>query len=185
METTCAGTARMKDLGRDVPRRRRPSNTPTRRPAETSKTCDRRWNTVTESLYKNTRDDDSIKRDMFVMKLNCVLTHGVCGRGVANWYWSGAQPHCKTDEVQIPRPMSQTKTTSPPFVNFEMMFWRHEEHPSSTISTKGLVQGAQQRQQAHSMDKKHHNLCLANVLAPQTVLSTLGSGFAQIPTTKR
>ena len=79
----------------------------------------------------------------------------------------------------------KTKTTSPPFVNFEMMFWRHEEHPSSTISTKGLVQGAQQRQQPHSMDKKHHNLCLANVLAPQTVLATLGSGFAQIPTTKK
>ena len=137
METTCAGTARMKDLGRDVPRRRRPSNTPTCRPAETSKTCDRRWNTVTESVYKNTRDDGRIKRDKFDMKLNCVLTHGVCGRGVENWYSSGAQPHCKTDEVQIPRPMSQTKTTSPPFVNFQMMFWRHEEHPSSTISTKG------------------------------------------------
>ena len=35
------------------------------------------------------------------MKLNCVLTHGVCGRGVENWYSSGAQPYCKTDEVQI------------------------------------------------------------------------------------
>ena len=101
METTYAGTARMKDLGRDVPLRRRPSNTPTCRPAETSKTCDRRWNTVTESVYKNTRDDGRIKRDKFDMKLNCVLTHGVCGRGVENWYSSGAQPYCKTDEVQI------------------------------------------------------------------------------------
>ena len=146
METTCAGTARMKDLGRDVPRRRRPSNTPTCRPAETSKTCDRRWNTVTESVYKNTKDDGSIKRDMLVMKLNCVLTDDVCGRGVENWYSSGAQPHCKTDEVQILGAASQTKTTSPPFVNFQMMFWRREEHPSTTISTKGLVQRAPQRQ---------------------------------------
>ena len=66
-----------------------------------------------QSVYKNTRDDDRIKRDKFVMKLNCVLTHGVCVPAVANRYSSGAQPHCKTDEMQILGAASQNKNNQP------------------------------------------------------------------------